>query len=240
MPNQMQVFVQSVRNKAIQHKGAYIPYSQCLQPTKMLIESMNATKEGICLALSAKWIAEHANDGSLWNWLFASGTTNVKQSAIANLMVNFHDSVKTSGSLRNPTLDAYSHKSGFSHQDIFLDKYLGMYGVKRRSITQDLITGWQSRPYGVAVGQQLAARLSPKWMNTMSGAYVHIATFGKGGHSTCAFVGSKDICFFDPNFGEFYFTNQGQFVKFFTDFWSTSGYISTFNSFKLDAFAKGI
>ena len=234
----LQQFVNGIRERAIAHNGSYVPYSQMYEPTNTLIKSMGASKDGICLALSAKWMVEHAKGGSLWNWLCTPGTTNVKQSAIANLMINFHDSVVSSGSTANASMSDVSGLRGFAHQDVFLDRYMGLSGLKRRAITQDLVTGWQQASAGsVRVGQQLAARLSPKWMNTQSGTYVHIGTLGKGGHSTCAFVGSSDISFFDPNFGEFYFGKQSDFRNFFNDFWKMSGYLNSFNTFKLDAFA---
>lgn len=53
--------------ECLKRKGAYVVYSQCVEPTATLVTILPYTSNGICQALSAKWIAQHANDDSLWN-----------------------------------------------------------------------------------------------------------------------------------------------------------------------------
>jgi len=234
----MQVFVQAVRDCAIRHGGAYIPFSQCLQPVKALIESMPGTSGGICRALAAKWIAQHANDDSLWNWLFYPNTTQIKLGCIAELMIQFHEGVSPQGKFNNPTVQNPGNLTGGNYQDLVMENYLGIYGLKKRGITKDLITGFQNRPPANA-GSSIANRLSIKWLNGVG--YVHIYTGGGGSaHSTAAFVGSQDIAFFDPNFGEFYFTDQAKFRAFFVEFWEISGYSRSWGGFQLDPYARAI
>lgn len=237
----LQQWIQGIRDRARHYGGAYVPYSQCVEPTNTLIKSMNATSGGICRALAAKWIAEHARGDSLWNWLCVPGTTWVKQSAIINLMVNFNEGVHTSGSLSNPTVSNPDGLGGGLYQNLVMQKYLGLYGLIKRNITKDIITGVQQRTPGVNVGHSIANRLSPKWMATKSGTYVHLYTGGGGSaHSTAAWVGASDIAFFDPNFGEFYFTDYAKFRQFFVDFWQMSGYVTNWGVFWLEAYAKKI
>jgi len=234
------VLLKQIRDEAIANKGAYIPYSQCVEPTKTLIKMLPYTENGICKALSAKWIAEHANDRSLWTWLCTPGTTNVKQGAIANLMVNFTEGVQRTGPLSNPTMkkkDGGVKDTGdLTYQTFVTDKYLGLYNLKRRGIVSTGISGKNldriNFGYGIKTGQQLAVRLQEKYLNSSGGSYVAIGVLGRGGHAMAAFVG-QDIAFFDPNFGEFYFENQSDFRKWFAKFWRMSGYINSFNSFYL-------
>jgi hypothetical protein len=233
----VEAMIKDIRDKSIKCKGSYVPYSQCVQPTKALIESMPQTKGGICRALACRWIAEHANGGSLWNVLFAPGTTYVKQAVIANLMIYFLEGVSTSGKFQNTTVQNPLNKGGGDYQDIVMDKYLGLYKIIRRNICRDIITGYQVRTAGLNVAQSIVNRMTPQYLVTKSGCYIHLYIGGNGAHSCAAWVG-QDIAFFDPNFGEFYFSNHADFEKFFLYMWDRSGYITAFNSFALDAFAK--
>lgn len=253
--------MRSIQNDALAKGGSYVHYSQCLEPTNTLINMLPYTSGGICSALSAKWIAEHANGGSLWNWLFTPGTTNVKQSAITTLMINFIDStVRTAGSIdhsvgnrgvrsriasRLSNRSARSKNTGnFDYQDFVIDKYLGLYGLKRRNIVQDGVIGSIKNQLsvggGINAGRRLGRRLNEKQLVSKgSGSYVMINIMGNGGHAMAAYVGS-DVAFFDPNFGEFWFPSQKKFYEFFLNFWRTSGYESEFSSYFLQPYAKGI
>lgn len=225
--------------------GGYVPFSQSLPPTSTMISALPYTKNGICQALAAKWIVEHANGGSLWNWIFQRGTTRIETGAIGNLMINFAESVATSGPLANPTTRGKA-TGNLMYQDFVTDHYMRLYKLKRRTIIQDGIAGSAGATlaygYGTKTGIQLARRCSPKYMVTArtDGAYVLISILGKGGgHAMAAFVGS-DIAFFDPNFGEFYLPDGKKFEGFFKDFWRSSGYQSQFDSFYLLSYAKAI
>ncbi|MBL8849997.1 MAG: hypothetical protein JNG89_09940 [Planctomycetaceae bacterium] len=233
----VEAMIKSIRENCVKNKGGYVPYSQCVQPTKALIESMPATKGGICRALACRWIAEHSKDSSLWNVLFAPGSTNVKQAVIANTMISFIEGVTTSGSMQNKSVQNPQNLSGGNYQDLVMDKYLGMYGLIRRNICGDIITGYQTRTAGLNVAQSIINRMTPTYLNTKSGCYIHLYIGGKGAHSCAAWVG-EDVAFFDPNFGEFYFDKHANFEKFFLYMWDRSGYIKSFNSFQLDAYAK--
>lgn len=235
----VEAMIKSIRDNAVTNKGGYVPYSQCVQPTKALIESMPQTKGGICRALACRWIAEHARGGSLWDVLFAPGTTYVKQAVIANTMINFIEGVESSGKLRNPTVQNPQNLTGGNYQDLVMDKYFALKGLIRRNICRDIITGYQTRTAGLNVAQSIVNRMTPQYLNTKSGCYIHLYIGGNGAHSCAAWVG-QDVAFFDPNFGEFYFSKHSDFEKFFLYMWSRSGYISSFNSFQLDAFAKKI
>lgn len=252
--------IRAIQRACTENNGAYVYYSQAMEPTATLIEMLPYTEGGICNALSAKWIEQHANGGSLWNWLFAPGTTRVQQSSIINLMVNFtestvrtrHDIDKSVGSRRkrkkiakrlvNQT--AAKAFTGGDYQEFVTDKYMLMYGLKRRRIAQSWIAGsigncinWG---YGPKTGIELASRMQPKWMVTKSGTYAIINVLGDdGGHAMAAWIG-EDIAFFDPNFGEFYFSNPRDFQNFFRTFWDLSDYDEDFDRFCFFLYSKGV
>ncbi len=222
--------------------GGYVPFSQGLPPTSSMIESLPYTKDGICQALSAKWITEHANDGSLWNWIYEAKSTRIKPGAIANLMINFTESVVKAGPLSNPTTRGRA-TGDLIYQDFVTDRYMRLYGLRRRKIVQDTVVYSASTAhgygYGPKTGISLASRLSPRWLVTRSGAYVLISILGKGGHAMAAYVGS-DIAFFDPNFGEFYLGDYKKFADFFKTFWRLSGYDQQFQKYYLLSYAKAV
>lgn len=250
-----------VQQEAQKQGGSFVHYSQSLEPTNTLISSLPYTEDGICQALSAKWVAEHANGGSLWNWLFVPGTTWIKLANIANLMINFVESTvrtasdvdeskgnhrrrqKIARGLSNPTTRK-ANTGGQFYQDFVTDKYLMLYAkLIRRKIVQPGITGSMKKQVrvgsGASAGYRLADALSEKKMVSRGGSYVIISIMGDGGHAMAAFIGS-DISFFDPNFGEFWFPNHAKFKAWFIQFWKISGYGDDFDKFYLMPYAKGI
>lgn len=238
----MQQYVQRVRDTAVAAGGGYVPYSQSLEPTATLIKMMPQTADGICQALCAKWIAEHANDRSLWNWLCVPGTTNVRQGMITNLMVNFNESVtddKRSGAF-NRTARASKGEKNLIRQDMITNRYLQMYGVIRRGMARGKMGRTHSYSNGNAMGNRMAADLDPDLWNGQN-FYILISILGAGGgHALCAFVGRNDIAFFDPNFGEFYFETRAKFKAFMRNFWKTTGYKDDFNAYYLMDYGRRV
>ena len=249
--------IKDIQNACLHHKGAYVHYSQGEEPTATLISMLPYTKDGICQALSAKWIAEHANDRSLWTWLLKPGTRIPDAGKIVNLMINFTEStvrtssdVQTIGTKRtkeriakrlsNPTT-RNRNTGGQFYQDFVTDKYLAMFGVKRRALPKAAVMGSMGNRmkygFGPTTGLKLAATLQRKSLVTLGGAYALISIMGNGGHAMAAFVG-EDVAFFDPNFGEFWFPSDRDFRGFFGSFWSLSGYDSEFDSYYLMSYAR--
>ena len=60
----IQTTMKWMQAECLNRKGAYVHYSQCVEPTATLIKMLPYTSNGICQALAAKWIAQHANDDS--------------------------------------------------------------------------------------------------------------------------------------------------------------------------------
>jgi len=235
----IQSTMKAMQADCLNRKGAYVHYSQCVEPTNTLIKMLPYTSNGICQALSAKWIAEHANNGSLWNWLFSPGTTNVKQAAIANLMINFTESVQRTGPPANPTTKN-KNTGGEFYQDFVTDKYLALYGIIRRKATQGAYMGTMANPLPVGKqGHNLGSRFQESWLCAKGGSYILISILGNGGHAMAAYVG-EDVAFFDPNFGEFWFPSIKEFFPWFLKFWRSSGYERSFDKFYLMPYGKKV
>ena len=186
----------------------------------------------MCQALSNKWIADHANGGSLWNSIYANGV--FQQGVIANLMMQFIDSVG-----QGP---GKQQRQMFGNQDIHAEKYLFHYGVVRR---QDIVSG--RRHYFSAAAQQPTAALGlhianslcgPQGNKNSGGAYQLIYIYGASGAHAMAAWTAEDVSFFDPNFGEFWFQNPAKFREWFKDFWTASGYSRSYTKYELRSFAK--
>lgn len=252
--------MESIQKQALKYGGSYVHYSQCIEPTSTLINSLPYTSNGICQALSAKWIAEHANDRSLWSWLFRPGTTIPSLPHIANLMINFTESVVQdksdiehvqSDSMRRRIANRISNRTtrskdtkGEFYQDFVTDKYLKLYAnLIRRRIVQESVAGSMGKRIDVGAslgaGYRLADNLHQNKMVSRGGSYVLISIMGNGGHAMAAFT-ADDFAFFDPNFGEFYFPSHAKFKQFFLQFWKLSGYYRDFPKFYLMPYAKGI
>ena len=175
----MKQYVDKVRQTAIKAGGGFVPYSQMLEPTNTMIKMLPATRDGICQALCAKWIAEHANDSSLWNWLFTPGTTNVQFGKIANLMINFNESVTTdkASSAFNATVKRGAGQKNMIWQDVVTEKYLALYGVIRRGMAASKMNSTWSMKSGKGLGMEIAYDLDPKKWNGQN-FYILISILG--------------------------------------------------------------
>ena len=190
-------------------------YSQCLEPINSIIGKHKTSREGICEATSAKWVALHAHGSSLFNWVYDS-KGKINRAAIVNLAFN-----QIEGETRE------MGQSGRTNQDWATETYLFSHGVMRRNgiipqsshgFTNPVRSLTKGDSTAGDVGHQLAtAMVAPK---LITGYYVMIGIHGKsGGHCMAAYVG-QDVCFFDPNFGEYWFPQRANFVKWFTsNFW---------------------
>ncbi|WP_010585284.1 YopT-type cysteine protease domain-containing protein [Schlesneria paludicola] len=235
-----------IRDAAVKYGGSYIPYSQCVPPTSTLIESMPQTSDGICKALSAKWIVEHSNGSSLFNWLCTPGTLNVRQSAVANLMLNFMDGTETTGAFKNRSWfrkgsmrkEYKSRQNHLSRQTFMTDKYLQLYGLKRRNGLRGV--GMNDNPISVgANGSALANMFDSRYLNTKGETYMTIGILGDaGGHALAGYCAGKEVILFDPNYGEFYFPSYDMSYPWIQYFYVASDYISDFDTFYMLGYAK--
>lgn len=220
------------------NQGAYVSYSQDLPDTDSVIRLLPETDPGICQALAAKWIAQHANGSSLWNWLFKPGTQTVNKGAVTQLMLQFIDSTARHGPLANPTnRDIVPGVRDF--QEIATDRYLRLYRVIQRRIANTAFMGTlQNRIRTGLNGFPLAYRLHENFLNSRGGSYALVSVIGPdGGHALAAWVG-EDIAFFDPNFGEFWFPTHQNFQRWFVRYWSITDYKQYYDTFWITPYGR--
>ena len=249
--------VQRVQESAAAYGGQCThTFSQVLEPVSGMIGKSKVTSGGICQALSEMWIAFHAHDGALWNWLCPGG--NISSSAWANIAYNFKY-----GSVR-----AGDTVTILDNQDVNSDLWFLQYGIRRRSsiVPQMSVTGFaQGRPIrtafsnrsltegrraagvsrgglGIKLAKDLTSGAMVKNMGQGDGTYRMIGIFGSSdAHCMCAFVGT-DVAFFDPNFGEFHFNSRAEFATWFGEvFWKRSFYDWALNqSYSIRDYARAV
>ena len=207
-------YIKHMKTSAVKHNGFQTSdFSQCVEPVHSIIGKHANSRDGICQAMSQRWIVMHAAGGSLFNWMCdASG--KVKPAAIVNLSVN---------QVETETREMYA---GRTDQDWVSEKYLYANGIIRRTgVLAAAVTPTQSVfvrdiTAGTKAGGNIFQQLANGLVNSstlVTGYYVMIGIHGKGGgHCMAAYVG-QDIAFFDPNFGEYWFPDRRNFVAWFRD-----------------------
>ena len=160
---------------------------------------------GVCKAMSTFWMANHANDEDFWGWLIQDGFVKVSSAA---MLIDAHKQSKANG---NQTL---------WENNILKTVGIILQGHSNAMIFEDVDTG--ATPYGRAV-QMVNRILKGRW------GYRSISIHREGGgHAMAAWVG-QDVCFMDPNYGEFWFETVDGFRNWFIDFWVTSGYATKYD-----------
>lgn len=181
---------------------------------------------GVCKALCMFWIAFHANDEDFWGWLFGpNGDVDVE---VAGFICDLHGSYSSRVDHGDvPTREI----SGLSKVE-FMRKQLAKAGVIPRTTATggSLSTNQQALTSGTSLGRgrEIAAVLAPDYK--MGGAMYKQLSFSSAGgaHATAAWV-AQDVCFFDPNYGEYWFETVVDFRRWFELFWVYSGYGSKYD-----------
>ena len=189
-------------------------FSQVVNPVASLIGTDTETADGICEMLSAKWIDEHAHERSLAAWLMDGNSIN--PSKIRMLMQLFI----VGGTMRPSKMlgrdDVRGMQRGDQDQDKATQNFLLSRGIIRRG--GGLQNGWGvgARAGGEKIKRKLAQDLCDVRGGT--GSYRIVGIWGRsGGHCMAAYTGLKDIAFFDPNFGEFWFEDKAKFKTWFAE-----------------------
>lgn len=211
-------------------------FSQCDYSVWKIIRQNERSADGICKALSAQWIVDHAYGGSLCNRVTdASGSLNV--SAIRMVMQNF---ILARGAQASQTAD-FLFNRGLLPRRSSLDKTVVQHkkiGRKKVEVSTVQHTVGSTDQAGGGGSCNVALELSEA-LKKVSGYYTQIdfgAVSGMG-HATAAWIGGPsyssdgDACFFDPNAGEFYFESKKKFFDWFRLFYASSyqGFPCNFN-----------
>ena len=225
-------YVRRVQKTAAAYGGNFTwDFSQCLEPVNSIIGTDKITEDGICEMLSAKWIDEHAHEGSLANWIVGPDQ-RVDASKIRLLMQWFMigDSMKPqqmveAGHSRGGA-DVWSSRG--DNQDMATRNFLLSRGVIRRGRV-----GAGSMAKGAKSDGAIKFALPRALIDNRggTGSYRVIGVWGSiGGHCMACYTGLQDIAFFDPNFGEFWFSDKKKFVEWCArGFFPTSFYSYTLN-----------
>jgi YopT peptidase len=205
-------YIRYMQTLAEKHHGqCTAKFSQALEPVNSMIGKHAVSRDGICQAMSQKWIVLHAHGSSLFNWVYQDDGT-IDAAAISNLSIN---QIETETRLKG--------QSGKTDQDWASEKYLFSHGIMRRSgIIPQVNSGYVQSVRSLISGDKSTGDIFGQLANALvnsskliTGYYMMIGIQGSGGgHCMAAYVG-EDICFFDPNFGEFWFPKRQDFVGWF-------------------------
>lgn len=229
--------IRSVRNSAANFGGHCTwEFSQTQDPVASLMAVNPDSAKGICQMLATKWLEGHANDDHIANWIMTSGG-QIDASKVRYIMQLFIIGLKM-----NPTAVEGNVVAGdASNQRSATHCWLQHKGIIRRHgivpiqilhgplQTIPLGTSTDTKNSGRAGGSRSghAARIATAIANDIqngSGHYAIIEISGpREGHAMAAWI-SNDVTFFDPNFGEFYFSDKADFIRWFPTFFRKSFY----------------
>lgn len=231
MPGPVSSVISRVRGSAKEYNG-YCTwcFSQLMEPVKSLCANNPDTAAGICAMLAARWIERHAHGSSLASWL-SDNTGGIDQSKVRQLMQLYIVSVTMEYGMMKGT------KSGFRNQTKATKLWLQHKGVVPcRVVTLNGAGNVVHAPFDDVRWSPRAGRRKKEFateiaisiqkdLNTCSDNYAFMSIYGgkSVGHAMAAWVG-HDVCFFDPNFGEFYFPDKHAFVNWFPTFFRKAGY----------------
>jgi hypothetical protein len=178
---------------------------------------------GICQALVNYWLADHASGSSLWTRLYDGG--KFQPEAILDIgrqqgLFGQPDGLGTSGKIL---------------QKLRSEAWLERRGL--RMITQQPYTGGDR---GDLRGWRIGYDIANKGMANKPGGCYRMISFTSGtiSHVVCAWV-QRDVAFFDPNYGEFWFESREKFVPWFQTFWDTDTY-DNFDGFEIRDLAEKV
>ena len=191
---------------------------------------------GVCKALSMFWLAFHANDEDFWGWLMGpDGQVNLE---VGGFICDLHGSYSSRADHGDVTPRSLSGLSKLA----FMQKQLGKAGIVPRTTAAggSMSTNAQAftRNSSIGRGREIANVLAPDYK--MGGAMYKQLSFAgdTGAHATVAWI-AQDACFFDPNFGEYWFEKVSDFRRWFELFWVYSGYGRKYtNNFTIHCFGK--
>jgi len=215
----------NVKRLAESHHGhRQWSFSQAHMSTWIHYRSM-----GLCAGLVAHWIRDHAHDDSLVNQLGSGGVgpLNIKK---LRKIAQDHRTWKTQKAssqdaqislwLRNNGIDDL-RKSGNFERTVRIDYGYGRI-IRSTSPSNNPI-------YEGAIDRRFRPMIESEIVNALAkykSCYARVAFGGRMfGHSIAVWLGQPtresqgDACFFDPNYGEYWFKEKRDFFNFFPVFY---------------------
>jgi YopT peptidase len=200
-------------------------FSQVENPVRSLICGHGDTSGGICEIASAKWLECHAKGDHVSTWLEKDGV--IDPNKIRQLMQIF-----AIGTTMHPDRMRGGSGGGADDQNRATEVWLATKGIIRKSSIVGvpfLHQGIQHVPTGSNATRgnrqrRVLARALAEEIVRGFGTYKMIGMTGTHFAHACAAWSERDVAFFDPNFGEFWFDTREKFVNWFPTFWHTAGY----------------
>jgi hypothetical protein len=209
-------------------------FTQSIEPVLSFCKRYASTEAGICEAVVARWIADHANDVSIWDTLYANingGSGHGSRAIRIDVMQEIANRQMASSANQRQYTELYL-KSRRVMPRRYIPGAHGNFpaGHPNRVHNKVETTGiqWTGNAYTIAQG--MIGALGPTRTGA-GGYYAMLAVKGQGGHVMGAYFGTSmtgytDVAFFDPNYGDFWFAKNDDFCRFLRDFipWAYPNY----------------
>ncbi len=249
----------ALRASAPSHGCEYVvPFSQCEPPVSTWLSSRYSMNRevagGICSALASHWIYHHASGSSLWAWLYGGATGpngGVPNAGRLNQLM-LAQAYGMSAPSQEGFEDNWLESKGIirrRHQVTQMTTAIPALNIQAafesaHSVKVPEATGPRRTPdaLAAAVSETGVARfgssmrtdgkvpIPEKAKSPVVGVYKRISVSSMIGAHCMALWAADDACFFDPNFGEFYFPSVQQFGQWFEGvFWPQSSYRTILN-----------
>jgi hypothetical protein len=236
-----------IRQSATGYKGMVaLKFSQSDPACRIVnyYKAQNATEGGICAALSCYWIIEHADGGSLWDQLCdidgAGGITRLKNEYAMGIV-----ELQRGLMLHTQDIRTFMRSRGLEpHTDQeFAGSLRGMLDPGTTNVLTDRAVTTAASEDGTLNCTRFVLGLCD--ISTKE-AYLLIK-FGEGGwpqrgHACAAWVSTIGeqtvVLYFDPNYGEFYFENRGDFENWAARYLVYSGYYKKYPTVTASQFGK--
>ena len=210
-------------------------FTQCKPPVSSFIAGDESTAIGVCESMAAHWIKFHAFNDSFWDWFMPDGEVSMTR-LLYDIMqlqsrgiLGDQDAVTEEWLKQNRILRLRSSSLGFAsaQKPHGMQQFAGAYENRLQA----------GRTGVFSPGDLARAMVLDPYKN---GCYKKLWLSGKFGQHVMALWVAKDVAFFDANFGEFWFEDKNEFVRWWTKkFWYTSLYnIGLSGEFELRPYAK--
>jgi YopT peptidase len=182
---------------------------------------------GICAALAAQWIRYHAHEDSLANYLGGGGVGPLNVAKLKEIALDHKIASDSEDSTQAEMLQLWLKGHGIYP---LARSFAVKTGGKRLTPGHQPARDMDPKSEAGADSLDLCPNIEHDIVNAMrkyNTCYVRVNFGGKRkpGHAVAAWLGQPtrdrggDACFFDPNYGEFWFEDKADFFAFFPGFY---------------------
>jgi YopT peptidase len=231
----VQAEYQGIQTEIVDSTGAVLvsPFTQSREPMLSFCKRYSNTSGGICEALVARWIGDHANDVSLWDELLSYTTHSGTRTY--SIKIDVINEITTQQHLGSWNQDQRAHTESYlrSRSVLLRRSIVGGHASQTSSVQ------WRANAH--TIGAEIAQIMSNR-SSSGEGFYAMLAVKRDGGgHVMGAFIGSgsaKDVAFFDPNYGDFWFKKKAIFGQFLPHY--IQRHYAAFSGYDIRMFGRDI